>query len=131
MIYRTNNRTYNGKIILYIIILLLGLWLGFNTSDPPSPPPGGENVAMDNTGGINSKEGSAFIESRSLVNFRLVKEATLGEVKEMFRLSVNEDVILQLNKQLSRKYLEKKVPQGTQLKLFIQSRMNPGFQVEE
>ena len=112
-------KSSNKKMIFYIVILILGLILAFDNSD--SAP---ENRLEGEQGEIiELKEGFKFIEARSTVTYQLIEDESITGITRMFGLRLKEEAILRLNQHLGEEYLEKKIPKGTTLTLFIQSRL--------
>ena len=107
------------KIVVYlIIVLLIGLLLSYNAASSDSPKSRddeeGETIAL--------KEGDKFIESRSTVTYKLTNSEILSRINRMFGLRLEEEAILKFNNHLDKESLQKPIPKGTELRLFIQSK---------
>ncbi len=114
-----NRRRYKlaaKNITLYIIIpALMILLLAYD--------PGTTGIEPGPAGGVKMApvESAAFIKGRSVVIYELTESKSLEQLNRMFGLRLKPGEFLRYNKSLTQRQLGK-IPKGTRVKLYIQSR---------
>lgn len=116
------------KSTWYLVIPILGFILSYNvvTSDQ------GTRVSHQGET-IGLKEGDEFIKDRSTVEYKLTEDESISRINWKYGLSLNEKSILSFNKHLNldKESLKKPFSKGTELKLFIQSKLGKKFLIDQ